>query len=376
MRIAQVAPLDEAVSPFSRGDVARSVAALTDALVGLGHEVTLFAPAGSRTRAPLVTPPVESEYSAEMTQVRMLAEVHRRAEAFDLLHFHTPFLQFPLFDAQPDRTVTTCHHGQDSAAACELLGRWNRFALVALSPAQQAACPGAGWVATVPPGLPLDPGGPPANAAGDARGSHLVCFGPIGPGQGIEAAIEIARRSRRRLKLVGPWRGEFRDPGVAALIDGGLVADAGDLRGADRAEVLRRADAALFPAAPSEPFPLAPIEAMAAGCPILAFDGSAAAGVVEPGRTGFRVGSVAAAVDRLDDLGRLDRGALIEAFAAGSTAERMSRDYLSVYDTVLRRAAEPAPPPPDRFGIAPPGAPAEGSAAIVAPTRAGRGRRT
>ena len=89
-----------------------------------------------------------------------------------------------------------------------------------------------------------------------------------------------------------------------------------------------------------------------------------------------KLGSVAAAVDRLDDLGRLDRGALIEAFAAGSTAERMSRDYLSVYDTVLRRAAEPAPPPPDRFGIAPPGAPAEGSAAIVAPTRAGRGRRT
>ena len=54
MKIAQVAPLTEAVPPKLYGGTERVVAYLTDALVELGHDVTLFASGDSVTKATLV----------------------------------------------------------------------------------------------------------------------------------------------------------------------------------------------------------------------------------------------------------------------------------------------------------------------------------
>lgn len=380
MRIAQVAPLAEPVSTGSRGEDLRAVSALTDALVALGHQVTLFAAAGSQTRATLVPfrsgPLGAGDGSAEVDHLGMLAEVRARAGEFDLVHFHTQILQFPVFDAAPERTVTTWHSRLDVAGLPEILNRWNRFPLVAVSVEQRRSLAAANWVGTVLPGLPAGSVEPPAGAAGDALGSYLAFLGRIGPDQGIETAMHIARLGRRRLKLAGPIHAAdraFFQRIILPRIDGRRTDYVGDLEGPARHDFLSRADAALFPGARSEPSGLGLIEALGCGCPLIAFDRGAAPEVVEPGQTGFLVASADAAARALDLVPGLDRSTIRHSFETRFSAERMARDHVALYDRVLRRAAEPAAPPRARALAVPGGNGGGGSAAIVAPTRnAGR----
>src|SRR6184192_2639731 len=105
MKIAQIAPLYEAVPPSLYGGTERIVAHLTNALVELGHEVTLFASAEAETRATLVSvrdqairldpEPLKSDLAAHLA---MLAQVRRRAREFDVIHFHIDMLHFPMFE--------------------------------------------------------------------------------------------------------------------------------------------------------------------------------------------------------------------------------------------------------------------------------------
>src|SRR6185369_4578920 len=102
-----------AVPPRLYGGTERVVAHLCDALVELGHEVTLFASAEAQTKARLAPvrdqairldpAPLKSDLAAHMTQ---LSEVRRRAKDFDIIHFHTDLLHFPFFEDMAERTLT------------------------------------------------------------------------------------------------------------------------------------------------------------------------------------------------------------------------------------------------------------------------------
>ncbi|RYG10165.1 MAG: glycosyltransferase family 4 protein, partial [Caulobacteraceae bacterium] len=140
MKIAQVTPLYEAVPPKLYGGTERVVAHLTDALVELGHDVTLFASADARTKAKLVPvrdqairldpAPFKSDLAAHMT---MLAEVLDRADEFDVIHFHTDMIHFPMFRKCAGKTLTTLHGRLDMKDIPEVYRRWNEFGLVSIS---------------------------------------------------------------------------------------------------------------------------------------------------------------------------------------------------------------------------------------------------
>src|SRR5882757_5879229 len=116
MKIAQIAPLYESIPPQLYGGTERVVAHLTDTLVELGHDVTLFASAEAHTKAQLVVvrdqairldaAPLKSDLAAHLA---MLHEVKRRSWQFDVLHFHTDMLHFTMFEALAHKTVTTVH---------------------------------------------------------------------------------------------------------------------------------------------------------------------------------------------------------------------------------------------------------------------------
>ena len=116
MKIAQVAPLYEAVPPKLYGGTERIVSFLTEALVELGHQVTLFSSADAKTRAELVAvrdqairldpARLKSDLAAHLSMMR---EVHKRKDSFDLIHFHTDLIHFPFFEDIAARTVTTLH---------------------------------------------------------------------------------------------------------------------------------------------------------------------------------------------------------------------------------------------------------------------------
>ncbi|MGE0698476.1 MAG: glycosyltransferase, partial [Hyphomicrobiaceae bacterium] len=113
MKIAQVAPLMESVPPRLYGGTERIVSYLTEELVALGHDVTLFASGDSITAGTLVpccpealrlNPAVRDPIPYSML---MLDRVRRRASEFDIIHFHIDQFHFPIFRDRASRTITT-----------------------------------------------------------------------------------------------------------------------------------------------------------------------------------------------------------------------------------------------------------------------------
>jgi glycosyltransferase involved in cell wall biosynthesis len=336
MRIAQVTPLYEAVPPRLYGGTERVVAHLTDALVDLGHEVTLFASGEALTKARLVVvrdqairldpAPLKSDLAAHLSQ---LAEVRRRAEAFDIIHFHTDMAHFPFFEHRAGRTVTTLHGRLDLKDLAEVYGRWPQFPLVSISDAQRRPLPMANWAATVQHGLRSSL----YKFAPQSQG-YLAFLGRISPEKRPDRAIAIAKATGRPLKIAAKVdaadRAYFEDE-IEPLLDHPLVEFIGEIGDDRKSAFLGGADALLFPIDWPEPFGLVMIEAMACGTPVIAFDRGSASEVVEPGLTGFVVRDEAEAAAAVGRLVSLDRWAIRQRFEQRFSARAMAERYLDLY---------------------------------------------
>jgi glycosyltransferase involved in cell wall biosynthesis len=350
MRIAQVAPLHEAVPPRLYGGTERVVAHLTDALVELGHEVTLFASAEARTKATLVPArdqairldpaPLKSDLAAHLA---LLHEVHRRRHEFDLLHFHLDLLHFPFFADLAARTVTTLHGRLDLKDLPAAYARWPQYPLVSVSDAQRAPLPGANWLATVHHGLPA--GLYPFTEAPAAE-PCLAFLGRICPEKRLDRAVAVAKRAGLRLRVAAKVdavdRAYFREAIEPLLRDEPLVEFVGEIGDAEKAAFLGNAGALLFPVDWPEPFGLAMVEAMACGTPVIAWRRGSVPEVVEEGESGFVVADEDEAVAAVGRVGRLDRRAVRAAFERRFTAEAMARRYVRLYWRLAGAARGPA----------------------------------
>jgi glycosyltransferase involved in cell wall biosynthesis len=340
MKIAQIAPLYEAVPPRLYGGTERVVAHLADALVDQGHDVTLFAAADACTRARLVPvrdralrldpAPLKSDLAA---MLRMLGRVRAVAGEFDILHFHIDLLHFPLFEDIAGRTLTTLHGRLDLADLPEAYRRWHRYPLVSISQQQRAPLPFANWVGTVQHGL--EPGlyVPPP----EPRGDYLAFLGRISPEKRPDRAIAIARASGLPLKIaakVDTADRDYYEQVVRPLLDDPRVEFVGEIGDADKPDFLGHARALLFPIDWPEPFGLVMIEAMACGTPVIAWRCGAVPEVVDDGVSGFIVGDEAAAIDAVARAGELDRGAIRRVFEQRFTAAEMARHYVALYRTI------------------------------------------
>lgn len=337
MRIAQIAPLAESVPPRFYGGTERAVSYLTEELVRQGHEVTLFASGGSRTRARLcaITPRalrLDPEVRDPLPHhLILMEEVKKRAREFDVLHFHSDLLHFPLLDRLGTPAVTTLHGRLDLPDLGPFFRAFGGHALVSISHSQRAPVPDARWVATVPHGLPADllPFRPRPAADG-----HLAFLGRISPEKRPDRAIAIAARAGRRLRIAAKvdnadfayWREEIRP-----LVRSSDVEFLGEIGEADKAAFLGEATALLFPIDWPEPFGIVMIEAMACGTPVIAWPRGAAPEVVEQGVTGFLVESLEAATAAVGAAARLDRAAVRAGFERRFRIERVAADYLRVY---------------------------------------------
>jgi glycosyltransferase involved in cell wall biosynthesis len=343
MRIAQVSPLYERVPPIAYGGTERVVAYLTDELVARGHDVTLFASGDSETRATLVPGCAKAlrlggcDEDPIAAHVAMIDEVFRRADRFDVIHFHTDYLQFLVLDREPHVAVTTTHGRLDLRDHADVYRRFAHHAFVSISDAQRAPMPWLGWRRTVHHGLPLDLH--PFRAG--ARGDYLAFLGRLSPEKGCDVAIEIARRAGLPLKIAGKRDRRDRtyleqrlDPLLARSPH---VEYVGEIGGRVKDELLGDARALLFPIAWPEPFGLVMIEAMACGTPVVAFRRGSVPEVIDPGVTGAIVDDVDGAVRALDDVARLDRAAVRATFERRFSARRMADDYLALYHDLIEQ---------------------------------------
>jgi glycosyltransferase involved in cell wall biosynthesis len=348
MKIAQIAPLAESVPPKLYGGTERVVSYLTEELVRLGHDVTLFASGDSETSATLVAcsrralrlDPAVRDPLAPMTL--MLERIRQHAHEFDILHFHLQHLHFPLFRSLARKTVTTVHGRLDLPELAPLYREFSDLPLVSISAGQRRPLPGANWVGTVHHGLAREvcPFNPALNPP--ARGGYFAFLGRVSPEKGLERAIELVRRAGARLRIAAKVDRDdedyFRNEMVPLLALPGIEF-VGEVTEAQKPAFLGNATALLFPVDWPEPFGLAMIEAMSCGTPVIAWPHGSVPEVVEDGRTGFVVDSLDAAEGALGRAAGLDRAAVRSRFEERFSAARMAQDYLSVYRALARKRA-------------------------------------
>jgi glycosyltransferase involved in cell wall biosynthesis len=339
LRIAQIAPLYESVPPKLYGGTERVVSYLTDELVGLGHDVTLFASGDSISRARLVPGPPRalrldpSCMDPLAHHVVLLEKVQQRAEEFDVLHFHIDYLHFPVSRRGRSAHVSTLHGRLDLPDLAIVYDEFRETPVVSISEAQREPLPQANWQATVHHGLP-----PGLHAPGPGHGGYLAFLGRISPEKRVDRAIEIARRAGRRLRIaakVDRIDAAYFDGHIRPLLAAPHVEFVGEIAEADKGAFLGNAEALLFPIDWPEPFGLVMIEALACGTPVIAFREGSAPEIVEHGRNGFLVDSVGEAAAAVGRLGSLDRGACRRSFEERFTARRMALDYVEVYERLI-----------------------------------------
>jgi len=347
MRIAQVAPLTEAVPPKLYGGTERVVHWLTEELVALGHDVTLFASGDSQTSAKLcATWPKAlrldgSVRDANALHMVMLENVRQKCddEEFDFLHFHLDYYPWSLFSRQPTPFLTTLHGRLDLPEHQPVFSVFSDIPVVSISDAQRRPVPNANWVRTVQHGLPEKLLMPQP-----ATPSYLAVLGRIAPEKGVDRAIKIAMRCGIPLKIaakVDRADQDYYDQFIYPMINGNpLVEYIGEISDHEKSEFLSGAIALLLPIDWPEPFGLVMIEAMACGTPVIAYNRGSVPEVIEPGITGFVVEDELSAVAAVGQLSQLSRARVREQFETRFTARRMALDYLAAYRGLME-AAEP-----------------------------------
>ena len=328
MKIAQVAPLIESVPPRLYGGTERIVSYLTEALVGLGHDVTLFASGDSITSADLA-PCCRRALRLDPTAgdaiphlMLMIDKVRERAQEFDILHFHIDLLQFPLFRSLAARTLTTLHGRQDLGDLKPFYSL-GEMPLVSISNDQRKSIPHANFVATIHHGIPAD-----LHRPSFERGSYLAFLGRISPEKRPDRAIRIARAAEVPLKIAAKVdkvdEDYFRND-ILPLIDGLDVEFIGEINEREKTKFLSEAAALLFPVDWPEPFGLVMIEAMACGMPVLAFRCGSTPEVIENGVTGKVVDSEEAAIAALPAIFSYNRRTVRQRFEERFTATSVRR---------------------------------------------------
>ena len=341
MRIAQIAPLMESVPPKLYGGTERIVSYLTEELVKLGHDVTLFASGDSVTSAKLVNcVPTALRLDPNVRDVipyymLMLDRVRRQAHQFDVLHFHIDYLHFPLFSEMSSRVLTTLHGRQDLPDNKAIYTGFDEMRLVSISDSQRIPIPNANFAATIYHGIP----GTDLKPTLQPQGGYLAFLGRIAREKGPEAAIQIARSAGVPLKIAAkidrvdePY---FRER-ITPLLNQSGIEFIGEINEQQKAEFLGQAVGLLFPIDWPEPFGLVMIEAMACGTPVLAFNRGSVSEIVEDGKTGIVVQSKDEAIEKLPHLLSLDRRRVRQEFERRFSAQRMAGDNVRLYQELLK----------------------------------------
>jgi glycosyltransferase involved in cell wall biosynthesis len=343
MRIAQVAPLYESVPPKLYGGTERVVSWLTEELVSMGHDVTLFASGDSLTTARLVpvcpqalrlSPHCIDQMAHHVNLIETVFYEHRR-QNFDLIHFHIDYLHFPLSRREQLSQVTTLHGRLDISDLVPLYHQFSDMPVVSISDSQRTPLPWLNWQGTVYHGLPKNSFSPHLEHRG-----YLAFIGRISPEKGLDRAIEISKRSGIPLRIaakIDRADKEYFETSIKPLMNTDLIDFVGEIDDREKNEFLGNAMALVFPINWAEPFGIVMIEAMACGVPIVAYSRGSVGEVIEDGVNGFVVADAGGAVDALERISAIDREACRRRFEDRFTSRRMAREYVNIYERIVKQ---------------------------------------
>jgi glycosyltransferase involved in cell wall biosynthesis len=342
MKIALVAPPFLAVPPPKYGGTELFLHALCEGLVERGADVTLFATGDSTSCARVRYYHREGTWPPDpMIELHHVgwAMGHIAGAGFDIVHVHSPMaLAYqPFLGDTP--LVYTIHHARNAS-----LSRYYRLypdvGFVAISYRQKALEFGGDEVPVIHHGLI-----PAEHRPSFKAGEYLLYLGRIAKEKGTHLAIDAARLAGLPIVVAGaphePEQAYFRAE-VKPRLELPGVSYVGEVGGEDKAALLRKALALVFPIQWDEPFGLVMVEAMLSGTPIVGFKKGSAPEVVDEGVTGHLVptGDVHALAQALKRCGRIDRRNCRERAEIRFSHRRMAGEYLALYHELLRRKEE------------------------------------
>lgn len=348
MKIAQVAPLWESVPPQLYGGTERIVSYITEELVGMGHDVTLFASGDSVTAARLeaVCPQALRLNTGIFNRDAPMIMLQERALGamgdFDVIHSHLDFLGFPLARRNPQPVVTTLHGRLDLPELQPVFREYAEMPLVSISDAQRQPLPWANWHATIYHGLPRN-----LYSFHPQPQQYLAFLGRISPEKRPDHAIEVAKRTGIPLRMaakVDPADLQYYLTEIEPLLDHPLIEFIGEISDKEKDNFVGNALALLCPYDWPEPFGLVLIEALACGTPVLAYRRGSIPEIIDNGVTGFVSENLSEMAEAVGRLGEIDRRRCRDAFEERFTADRMARNHVALYKRIIEgRIALAAP---------------------------------
>lgn len=339
MKIAQISPLWESVPPQLYGGTERIVSYITEELVRLGHDVTLFASGDSRTTARLHAASSvalrlkQGPVNCDAPLILMMEKAFGRdAEEFDIIHSHLDFLSFPISRRCATPTLTTLHGRLDLPELGILFEEYADMPVVSISDAQRTPLPNANWQGTVYHGLPEN-----LYSFHPGPGSYLAYLGRFSPEKRPDHAIEIAKRVGLPLRMAGkvdPADRVYFEEKIERLLDHPLIEYIGEVTDEEKNDFLGDAAAVVCPYDWPEPFGLVLIESLACGTPVVAYRRGSIPEIIDDGVTGFVCDDLNEMVRAIDRLPLITRQHCRESFEARFTVQRMVEDYIGLYERI------------------------------------------
>jgi len=338
MRIAVLSPISWRTPPLHYGPWESVVSLLTEELVHMGLDVTLFATGDSQTSGRLVAVcphPYSEDRSVDpkVAECLHISEIFERAAEFDLIHNNFDFLPLT-YSGLVETPVVTTIHGFSSSKIIPVYKKYNaRSHYVAISESDKSA--ELDYIATIHHGIDIN-----QFPFFDAQGEYLLFFGRIHPHKGVYEAIQVAQRVGMKLVIAGIIQDQdYFASKVEPHIDGATVEYLGSVGPDQRAEVLGRALALLHLISFDEPFGLSLVESMACGTPVIAFRRGSMPELIRHGETGYIVDDIEGAIDAVATIKSIDRPRCRADVQRRFTSARMARDYVRVYEKILNREA-------------------------------------
>ena len=334
MRIAVLSPVAWRTPPLHYGPWESVVSLLTEELIRMGVDVTLFATGDSQTSGKLVAVcprPYSEDHSVDpkVAECLHISEVFERCADYDLIHNHFDFLPLT-YSGLVKTPVLTTIHGFSSPKIMPVYKKYNaRGYYVAISESDKS--PELNYIATIHHGIDLA-----QFPFSGADGNYLLFFGRIHPDKGVFEAIQVAQRVGIKLVIAGIVQDQdYFATKVEPHIDGVTVEYLGSIGPDRRADVLGGALALLHLISFDEPFGLSLIESMACGTPVIAFDRGSMPELIRPGITGYIVESIESAIDAVAAIKEIDRSECRTDVEQRFTSTRMARDYVRIYEEIL-----------------------------------------
>ena len=339
MRIAEIAPVWVSVPPPTYGGIELVVSLVADGLVDRGHDVTLFANGGSRTRGTLVSPIAKSPALADMglgitDDIIHTLTAYLHAGEFDVIHDHSGFgpALGALLDGNPP-VVRTLHGPWSDEARRFHAALAGRVHLVAISESQRSLNADLPYAGVVHNGIDLG-----VYPFREDKEDFLLFLGRCNPEKGPEVAVDVARRAGKHLKMVVKRAEPAEVRYWERMVEPRLTGDEDisfDVTHEGKVDLLARAQGTLCTIQWPEPFGLVMIESMACGTPVIVPPMGAAPELVVDGETGFLCSEVDEMVEAVGRLDKISPEACRARVADNFTAEVMVTGYEKVFQQVL-----------------------------------------